>query len=1084
MTPAGDNQLKSKAILISVAAVLSLLPGGAAQAQPGGAARAQPADGGPISITESYPAEKAILRPRRRYQRLDRERGLPQNTVNAIVQDRTGFMWLGTEDGLARYDGQRFKTFRSSRNDPTSISASFVNALLVAKDGTMWVGTEGGGVNRYHPDSGTFDRFLASDQPDHLTTGSVSSLAEGPDGLIWVGTRGGGVGILDPATGKVRTYSKEDGLPEAVNTLLVDPQNVGWIGSVAGLYRFDLKKPVGEALLQDHESLKQANITALMRDKAGDFWVGTDGQGMVRYTPSSGKVQVFRADVDDVEKLADDKINVIFQDSHGVIWVGNNTFLNAVDPATGRFERHGSVDVTDTMSLFGFPRTMYEDADGVVWFGTTAGGASLVDPRSTDFVYYRTPGVSGLYTKGKDIWITTFEGVCRYRSASILIGECWKLGFATAALVDRSGVIWVGTYNDGLFKHDPKAGDDKWTVYPHVPGAPTALGEGAVLRLQEDRAGNVWIGLLGGGLQRYDRRSNGFVSYSVGSSSVASIEVDPKDDNVIWAGTIDAGIARVNIDGTEIRTYKPVDEPENNSDNNINDFTFDGPGTIWAATYGGGLKRLDLATGKFTTWSQAEGLPSPTTYSVLKDRTGKLWVSSIAGLARLDPASKQVSVFTAADGLQSLEFSQGVRSAMDDGRLVFGGINGFNVFKPEDIKIDQRPPPLVVTSIEVLGDPFSPGRSPSLIKTIDLEHDEGFLTVDFAALSFSGSDQYQFEYKIEGLNDRWFRTDRATVSLTGLKTGDYTLHLRARNRHGLQSQPVQIQIAVAPPFYLTWWAFASYGVILLGVLLGVWRYQKARTERLQKMARLASVERDLEVTAAVQTWFLPETNRYHNGAIDLVGFYRGAEKCSGDWWWYETLDQGRLWVIVADVTGHGAGPAMLTAAVAMGMSVQAKMPQENPIERLTRVNQEVLSRCKGKATMTMTAVLIDQHSGNVVIHGMGGLPAVLVNPQGKYTVIATSGTPIGSVENLSIGERKLRMESGDRLLITTDGIVETTLTGGRQLGFRRFVNVVRGAATMPLEPAADHIVREVDVARGSNKQEDDFTFCIVERHAP
>ena len=1037
-----------------------------------------PVGADPFEVT--LKPEPATLARKLRFQRLDRERGLPQNSVSSVVQDRTGFIWLGTQDGLARYDGQRFLTFRHDPDDPTSISASNISALLLAKDGTLWVGTVGGGVNRYLPDRRAFDRFMPGDEPDTLNAGAIADLAEGPDGRIWIGTLGGGLAVLDPATGKVRSYANEDGLPAAVSAVVVGADGTLWVGTSSGMYRMKGGKGGFELLFHDKDELKGAAFNALHLDREGNLWIGSDETGLYRYSPASRELKSFRADASAVDRLTDDSITAVYQDRAGRIWVGTQRALHTLDPATGRVERHAP-DTTDSMALPGRTDHLFEDAAGVLWVGTFGGGAALLDPRSYQFGYHKTAGTTALFHRGKDLWASTSERLCRWRGDRSLEGVCYEAGFPTRIMVDRSGAVWVGTMTDGLLRLDPRS-REKWTVYQHDPSNPASLAPGPVIQLHEDAGGDIWVGLLGGGLQRLDRARDEFTQYDLPSDIVYAIKPDPKDASTLWLGTGDKGIARLHTQTGEVTTYEPRPEDQDTrTDNAVTDFVFDGERAIWLTTFGGGLKRLDVDTGAFKTYRRTDGLPSDTLYTILRDPSGKLWLSSLAGLVRFDPKTEEIRVFGPADGVQSVEFAMGAGIATEDGRFVFGGINGFNVFDPAAIEIDTYRPPLVLTSVQVLDEEYGGGKPVVALEKLELAHDEGFVNVEFAALSYSGSDGQEYEYKIEGLNDRWFSSDSASLSLTGLEDGTYTLLVRARNRHGVETEPMKLGVIVAPPPWRTWWAYTGYGLILLAFGFSLYRYQKVRIERLEKMARLATVEREFEVTAAVQSWFLPESVSYSSGSTDLIGFYRGAEKCSGDWWWYEDLGEGKLWVIVADVTGHGAGPAMLTAAVAMGLSVQSNGAHESVVERLARVNKEVLIRCKGKATMTMTAVVIDQRTGEAIIYGMGGLPALLMGREGKHTVVGASGTPIGSAENLSVGERTIRMGPGDRLLITTDGIIETTLAGGRQLGFRRFVSVMREVREAPLPLAVNKIVHDVDLARGNQPQEDDFTFCMLER---
>ena len=1052
-----------------------------------GYARAQPAvpPAEPASTSRSVvtiPPEPATLRRRLRFQVLDREEGLPQSTVSAIVQDRQGFMWLGTGDGLARWDGQRMRTFRHDPASPASLSASFINKLLVAKDGTLWIGTEGGGVNRYNAVRSTFDRFEAADDADSLHSGSILAMSEGPDGRIWIGTQGGGLGALDPKTGKVRSYSTEDGIQPVVSAVVAADDGTVWVGTTSGLFRFDSKKGVFEPILQQDEALSEALITTLTRDRRGDIWIGTESDGLARYTPKTGAVQLYKAAPGDWDRLNDNTIKAVYEDRSGKLWVGTTGALHILDPATGRFERD-LVAADDPRSLSDSATEIYQDKAGVMWIGTFDGGAALLDPLSPSFNNYTTASsVSDLFLNGDELWVTTFQGACRYRGRGTLQGACYKIGRSTPVTVDRTGTVWVGTMEDGLFRLDPQS-TDQWIAYRNDPEDPRSLGPGTVTAIHEDRSGTLWIGLLGGGVQRFDRAKQQFLAVGqLPSTMIYTIKDDPVRDKVLWVGTADLGLMSINRENGQILSFIP--EPsnlENKTDNAVVNFLFDGDKTMWIATYGGGLKRLDRTSGAFKSYRRAQGMPSDTLYAVCQERGGRLWLATIGGLVRFDPKTEKQEVFTTADGLQADEFVQNAAISAPDGRLYFGGIDGFNVFRPEQIDIDRYRPPLAVTSIEVVGEPYQSDGPPQAVKQIEIDHDQGFVAVEFAALSYSGSKRFQLEYKVPEVNDRWLDSNSGIVSLAGLNSGDYTLQMRARNRHGVASEPITLGVVVAPPPWRTWWAYSGYGLAMLALFLGVYRYQQVRITRVQKMARLATVEREFEVTAAVQSWFLPEASHVSAGICNLAGFYRPADTCSGDWWWYEDIGPDKLWIIVADVTGHGAGSAMLTAAVAMGLRVQGDSADEAVLDRLSRVNREVLHRCKGKATMTMTAVVLDQNTGDITVHGLGGLPALLMKPEGTHSVIGASGTPLGSVERLEVGERSARMAPGDRLIITTDGIVETSMKGGRPLGFRRFVNVIRDVRTMPLEQAVGRIIRDVNGVRAARPQEDDFTFCMLER---
>lgn len=1033
------------------------------------------------SYSATIAPRPATLHPRARFQIVDRDKGLPQNSVQAIVQDRAGFIWLGTQDGVARYDGRRFVVFRHDPDDRTSLSSSFVTELLVAKDGTVWVGTEGGGLNHFRSESSSFERFLTSETPDTANAASILSLREDADGRIWIGTQGRGVFVLDPRKKEILNYSLEDGIDPVVTSIVNGADGSIWFGAASGVYRFDRAKNRFEPLAHQVEAFEITLITALIMDRKGDLWIGTD-DGLARYAPRrGGAMQVYSVDANDWSRLSDGSVKTLYEDRAGRIWVGTETALHVLDPATGTLERH-MVDSRDPRSLPDSPSDIYEDAAGVVWVGMSyIGGAALLDPRAKRFRYYKTDAnASGISVAGDHLWISSFDGVCHWRGTVTLEGECYKFGRPTQVLVDRAGTAWVGTMEDGLFRLD-RGAKDQWTVYQHDPENPRSVADGPFMRLHEDRKGRLWAGLLGGGLQRFNRATEEFIDYELPTNLVYTMKDDPAADQLLWVGTGDRGLLRLNVDTNESQAFIPKpDEKDNKTDNSVVDFWFEGDKAIWIATYGGGLKRLDRATGAFKSFRRQQGMPSDTLYSVQRDRTGKLWLSSLVGLIRFDPATESVHTFTMADGLQSDEFILNSAVATRDGRLVVGGIHGFNIFRPEEIASDNHRPPMRLTSVDILGERYRSDVPLDSLRELEIDHDEASVTIEFAALSFSGSDQTQFSYQVD--NGRWLPAGAGVVSLAGLDSGNYTLRLGARTRHGVESEPRELAIAVAPPPWRTWWAYTAYGVAIIGLLLASYRYQRARIDRVQKLARLATVEKDYEVTAAVQSWFLPQADVFESGPFQLVGFYRGAEKCSGDWWWYEDLGGGRLWVIVADVTGHGAGAAMLTAAVATGISIQSQT-REDVINRLARVNKDVLDRCKRKATIAMTVLVLNYETGEVQIYTMGGLPALFVGLNGEHMVLSAAGTPLGSVDELQIGERSTRLGPGDRLVITTDGIIETAIQNGRQLGVRRFVNMIRDVRSMSLNDAAQQIVREVDQARSAQPQEDDFTFCLLERRA-
>jgi ligand-binding sensor domain-containing protein/serine phosphatase RsbU (regulator of sigma subunit) len=1028
--------------------------------------------------------EPATLRPRLRFQILDRKRGLAQDTVSAIAQDLTGFVWLGTADGLARYDGQRFRVFRNVRDNSSTISSSFISTLLMAKDGTLWIGTTGGGVNRYLPDTESFERFVATEDADTLDDGTILAMDEGPDGRIWIGTNGAGLAVLDPGSGKVQSFAEDNGLPPVVTAIFAG--EAIWVGTAAGVYRFDPKAKNAERMFANQTELGGV-ITGLVEDSRGDLWIGTDGSGLVRYSPKSMKIKTFQANPEDQAALYEGAIRAVIEDRSGRLWVGTDNAIHILDPDSGRFTRD-LVDRDTAGALPGRTAALFQDAAGMIWIGTADQGAAMLDPLSLRFSYYATKNTSGMFRKGDVMWVVTATGACRWQGKDSFEGVCYPTGFSTSALVDRHGTVWIGTWAEGLFRLDPES-TDRWVVYEHDPGDSESLAPGPVARLYEDRAGNLWVGTIGGGVQRFDRRRNAFVlANAIPSNQIYNIKGDPKRDDILWVSTADQGFMSMDMGSGKLEIFLPEpDDPSNRTDNSVVDFVFDGDDTMWLATYGGGLKRFDRKSKEFKSYRRAEGMPSETVYAVVQDKSGRLWASSIAGLARFDPTTERVHVFTEADGLQSDEFILLSGQDLGDGRFFFGGTNGFNLFDPETVEIDEFSPPVVLTSIKILGEVYRPGKRVEALKNLALDHDESFVEIEFASLSFSASRRLSFEYKVKGLNEKWFSAQTASVSLPGLKDGDYTMLLRARNRHGVESEPTSIAIVVNPPLWRTWWAYTLYVTAAVALVLVLLRRQqrraKAKIEAVEKEARLAFAERELELTAAVQTGFLPVVNTVRDDCFSLFGYYDAADQCSGDWWWHEKLSDRKHLVLVGDVTGHGAAPAMVTASVSTTFRVLRHIWKESgAVEFLRAANQQVLNSGRGDYLMQLMAAELDIGTGELSLYSAAGLPAICLLG-GKRKMVIARGTPLGSPD-FEVGHATLNLSPGDRFMLLTDGIVEIERPDGRPWGLERVGRAYEEVATAPLAAATEHIVAAARQLNSDQKQKDDWTFVISEFNPP
>jgi hypothetical protein len=353
--------------------------------------------------------------------------------------------------------------------------------------------------------------------------------------------------------------------------------------------------------------------------------------------------------------------------------------------------------------------------------------------------------------------------------------------------------------------------------------------------------------------------------------------------------------------------------------------------------------------------------------------------------------------------------------------------------------------------------------------------------IQFAALSYAAPQRTRYAYKLEGVNDKWIETDRPYASYQKLPGGSYTLKVKAANRHGVWNEAgVTLKISVKPPFWRTWPAYLVYLLLLVGAVFLVTYLQRQRVRRVMRDGRLAVVERDLALTGAVQNGFLPEYNEIAGGRVQLFGFYRPADSCSGDWWWHETLGSRHL-VLCGDVTGHGPGPAMVTAAVASAFRLlvtETGIP--DLLDALLVLNRVVLQVAKGKYSMTMAAFELDETTGQWLLYNAGAPPMMTLNNKGKHRVHFAAGTPLGTDAGFEAGRVEGRFQPGERVLLYTDGIPEIMLPSGQALGMRRLGQMFERTRQQQLRDSAAAIVQQADLTQSGQPQEDDWTFTIVE----
>jgi signal transduction histidine kinase/ligand-binding sensor domain-containing protein/CheY-like chemotaxis protein/HPt (histidine-containing phosphotransfer) domain-containing protein len=818
------------------------------------------------------------------FQHLTAEDGLPQNTVMATLQDSQGFIWFATEAGLSRYDGYEVRNYARSRDDPDALASNFIWAIQEDRRGDLWLATNDGGIARLHRDTERFTSIHHDPADPHsLSSDATRQLMIDRRGRVWIGTTGGGLNVLEPTTGRIEHYQhdpqRDDSISSDVITALHESRDGAiWIGTDDGLNLWQPKLQSFRRYLRssgDTHSLSSSRISTIEDDRSGILWVGTFDGGLNRLEIAGGQFTAFRHRSSVQDSLSSDDVRVVREDADGRLWIGTAQGLDLLERGAGRFI-HNRRDPAEATSLRdNFIMSLYQDRGGLLWVGTRGGGVSRWNPRSWSLGHQRPAWLNGTYAMsfadgppGK-IWVGTLgAGLIRFDprsgehlSLDTLVGRKSALpdSRVMTLLTDRDAGLWIGTMSGGLVR---LTASGQLVNFRADPKNSTRLSSDGIMSLQQDRTGRIWVGTFGGGLNILDPR-NGHVQRVPYDTRDANSLSSPRATAIVedrhgqmWVGTDGGGLNLLSPQGRVVRVFRhdPRD-PASLAANTVYALHVDGRGRIWVGTDGGGL---DLVLGSsiapasisFHNVSKANGLSSDVVYGIRADDSGALWLSSNAGLMRYDPQTGSVKALHRDQGLQDDEFNFGAHFRARDGRLLFGGANGFNIFDPARLQEHTAPPSVVLTRVEVLNRPAATVTPYPLLRGLELTHRDNVISFEFSALDFTAPQKNRYAYRLTGFDDRWVDLGtRHRVSYTNLDAGRYLLEVRAANADAVWSRaPLTLPIGVQPAPWLAPWAYALYAA---AALLAVLAFFRAQNRKLDSAALAKQrLEREVEERTA------------------------------------------------------------------------------------------------------------------------------------------------------------------------------------------------------------------------------------------
>ena len=806
-----------------------------------------------------------------RFLQISADGGSFQSRVSSIAQDRFGFMWFGTDDGLYRYDGYKLKLYRRERGNPNSLSDNTVRVVYCDRAGILWVGTGFGGLDGLDPASDTFTHYR-HDPADRgsLSDNRVHSIYQDAGGALWVGTSGG-LDRREPAGGTFVHY-------------VHNPQDAG--------------------------SLSSDVVVHIFEDRLGSLWAGTIGGGVNRLDRSTGRFSRFN-DPNNPHSPGDDRDESLsgIEDHSGVLWLGS--VLSTLDPKTRSFTRYALRAREPRGEIAPNVRAIQEDRRGVLWMGTVNGLLAVDQERKQVVRYIGNPAnphslhnddILSLFEDAEgNIWVGGQGGVSWFNPRPRFISYAHEAGNSQgladnsirAVQVDSQGSVWVGTRR-GLQRLDLKTG--RFKLYQHDPYDPHSLSNNYVTVIREDRSGTLWVGTGGGGLDRFDRATGRFSAYRYHPNSPAGLSSDgvlslledhegmlwvataaglnrwdrrsgrfisyrhnPEDahslsddwiktvfedrSGILWVGSHNGGLNRFDRASQQFTAYRhnPKDLSSLSHDQ-VNAIWEDRNGALWVATQDG-LNQMDRGRGTFTTYTRKDGLPDNAVQAILEDDQGSLWLATHNGLSQFLPQTRTFRNYFESDGLPgNLLGPTGAEGSCrgPGGEMWFGSRNGLTSFHPDRISANPFVPPVVLTGFNLFNRPVQVGAHSPLQKPIwatdslTLTHNQSIFTLEFAALSYMAPANNRYRYRLEGLEPEWNEVDsrQRLATYTSLPAGRYVFRVQASNNDALWNDTgANLAVTILPPWWATWWLRSLAGLSISGLAFAVYR-SRVRSLRL------------------------------------------------------------------------------------------------------------------------------------------------------------------------------------------------------------------------------------------------------------
>ena len=791
--------------------------------------------------------------------------GLSDGSITCLLQDKKGFIWIGTSNGLNKYDGYQISVYKHNLQQANSIGGNFIRCLYEDSKNNLWIGSKGGGLSRMDLTTGRITTFRHEKQVNSLSYNDVSGIVEDPSGNLWIAVDRGGLDMFDPNTQTFTNYPPKHPSGELLNNAMtdiaLDANNTLWLSSWGGgIYCFDTKSKTFSIHPQWENKANAKNIFDINIDSKGIVWIASGDSGIYALDPKQNTCRQYLS--------TSSSVHSTFEDNEGKLWFATTKGgINILDPKNDKFSYIVADENSNNGLLSNLINCIYQDRSGNVWIGTSA-GVNFYSPLISQFGWIRKEhkypvSLSGeeVYALLKDrrnnIWVGGINCIDKIEPNRNSIKKCimqpvdqsHSFHIFQSFCEAKNGIIWIGSYTKFLLKYDPVTNLFSKIEIPSPSKMNVSYRN--VYNIYEDWDHTLWLSTELGAIN-YNPSTGVFTPLFESKQIIYPEEkthVIYRDrDLELWVGT-EAGLRRYTRDMKIIETYTQNDNPASITNHFITAIHEDLEGILWIGTMSG-LHRFDKKEKKFELIKRPNIDYGDPVFGLCEDKKGMLWMTTTTAIIKYNPQNGSFYLYDESDGLQNKGFHRGAFFQSEDGEVLFGGKDGFNAFYPGKLKINKQKPPVVITDFQIFNRSVVPeekgilSRLISETSKIKIKHSQSVISFQFCALNFVSSSKNRYQYKMEGFDQGWISANQGqrSVTYTNLNPGEYTFLVKASNNDGIWNEnPTALHITIQPPFWKTGYAYALYFIVLCGIIYLLFSYVMIR-ERDRNNLKIAKLE--------------------------------------------------------------------------------------------------------------------------------------------------------------------------------------------------------------------------------------------------